>query len=183
MVSIHTCEQPNYDISSASETITGRVLFFCGGWGGSIHEASMPCWTRPGFLVCWQWRFVVSAVRAELNRWGRSFVWGFCQSPEPLCLWMHLPPIWKTPSFFYTPSTPCVSARNYPLLLCLPPCPNAFLQGRLLFIPSGGLTVNLLHLGEISGNGARISGYPASAPRSGTLSIHLCISPLICLSE
>lgn len=65
----------------------------------------------------------------------------------------------------------------YPLYL------NAFLPGRLLFIPSGGLTVNLLHWGEISGNGARISGYPASAPRSGSLSIHLCISPLICLAE
>lgn len=31
---VHTCEQPNYDISSASETITVRVLFFPDGVGG-----------------------------------------------------------------------------------------------------------------------------------------------------
>lgn len=45
--------------------------------------------------------FVVSAVTVKLNRWGHPFVWGLCQSPEPLeCLWLHLPSLsllYKTP--------------------------------------------------------------------------------------
>lgn len=97
----------------------------------------------------------MSAVGAQLNRRRRSFVRGFCQSPEPLCLRLHLPSISKTPSSSYTPSTPpCVSARNCPLLFSLPPLSeHAFLQGSLLFIPSGGLTVNLLHWGKYLGTG------------------------------
>lgn len=143
---------PNYDIRLWDNNCQDVVVFFRGG-GGSIHEAFMPCWTGPGFLVCWRWRFVVSAVGAELNRRGRSFVWGFCQSPEPLCLWLHLPPIWKTPSFSYTPSTPVCQQGTAPSSSVYPLYPNAFLQGRLLFIPSGGLTVNLLHWGKFLGTG------------------------------
>lgn len=60
----------------------------------------------------------------------------------------------EDPLLFLYPLHPPVCQRGtapsssvYPLYL------NAFLQGRLLFIPSGGLTVNLLHWGKFLGTG------------------------------
>lgn len=148
--------------------------------------------------------FVVSAVTAELIRWGHSFVWGLCQSPGPLqCLWLHLSPLSLSrvsPKDPHSPRNPW----NYPPPLCVSEirknCPppssvfslseHAFLEGRLLFIPSGGLTVNLLHWGKFLGVGPISVGYSESDRHSGRLSIHLCIccvsiylciDPSICL--
>lgn len=76
---------------------------------------------------------------------------------------------YPTPS---TALTPCVSLGSWGT--APPPAPHsehAFLEGSLLFIPSGGLTVNLLHWGEISGSEANVCGY------SKWTSIHLTIQP------
>lgn len=60
----------------------------------------------------------------------------------------------RPPPLPILPPPPRVSARNCPLLFSLPPLPeHAFLQGSLLFIPSGRLTVNLLHWGKFLGTG------------------------------
>lgn len=108
--------------------------------------------------------FVVSAVTVMLNRWGHSFVPSFVLSlaasslsflfsvrpsathqktlkppPSAVCHWDH-------------EELPSLPSSVYPL------SEHAFLEGRLLFIPSGGLTVNLLHWGEISGSGANGCG-------------------------
>lgn len=64
--------------------------------------------------------------------------------------------------------------------LHLPPLSeHAFPEGRLLFIPSGGLTVNLLHWGKFLGTGPISVGYFESGPHSGSRSVHLCVFALI----
>lgn len=64
--------------------------------------------------------------------------------------------------------------------LQLPPLSeHAFPEGRLLFIPSGGLTVNLLHWGKFLGTGPISVGYFESGPHSGSRSVHLCVFALI----
>lgn len=56
-------------------------------------------------------------------------------------------PIHPPPPVCQRGTAPSSSSSVYPLY------PNAFLQARLLFIPSGGLTVNLLHWGKFLGTG------------------------------
>lgn len=81
--------------------------------------------------------------------------WNYPPPPSspPACHWDHeeLPPTNPPPS--------------------TPHSEHAFLEGSLLFIPSGGLTVNLLHCGEISGSEANVCGY------SKWTSIYLTIQP------
>lgn len=125
--------------------------------------------------------FVVSAVTVMLNRWGHSFVPSFVLSlaasslsflfsvrpsathqktlkppPSAVCHWDH-------------EELPSLPSSVYPL------SEHAFLEGRLLFIPSGGLTVNLLHWGKFLGAGPMAVGYSESILRSGSPSILACI--------
>lgn len=111
--------------------------------------------------------FVGSAVTPKLNRRGHSFVWGLCQSPDPLqCLAASsLSPLYSTyPPLSHPPTpnkisettpTPCWDQEELAHLTSpvYPLSEHAFLEGRLLFIPSGGLTVNLLHWGKFLGVG------------------------------
>lgn len=127
----------------------------------------------------------MSAVTVQLNRWEQSFVRGFCQSPEPLCLWLHLPSS--------LPLHPPQKPWNYPLPpVChwdheeLPPSSSclstltehAFLEGSLLFIPSGGLTVNLLHWGKFLGMGPISVGIPNQPLILGS-SLYISVSLLL----
>lgn len=60
----------------------------------------------------------------------------------------------RPPPLPILPPPPVCRRGTAPLLFSLPPLlEHAFLQGSLLFIPSGGLTVNLLHWGKFLGTG------------------------------
>lgn len=76
--------------------------------------------------------------------------------PSAVCHWDH-------------EELPSLPSSVYPL------SEHAFLEGRLLFIPSGGLTVNLLHWGKFLGVGPIAVGYSESTPHSGSPSILVCI--------
>lgn len=161
----------------------GACCFFAGVGRGTLHGASMPCWTRPGFLVCWRWHFVVSAVRAELNRQGRSFVWAFCQSPEPLCLWLHLPPIWKTLLLFLHPPNPlCVSEELPPPPLSTPSIWTPFCRAGFYWYLAGDWQLTFC-TGRNFWEQGQYQWVSCLSPSFWDSSIHLCISPLICLSE
>lgn len=57
------------------------------------------------------------------------------------------------PPYPIPPPPPVCQRGTAPSSSVHPLYPNAFLQGKLLFIPSGGLTVNLLHWGKFLGMG------------------------------
>lgn len=168
MALIHIYGQPNYNISSASDNNCQGVAFLRGG--GGVASMKHPCRAGPdqafwcadgGVLLCLpseQSWIDEDALLSEVSVSLQSHYVSGC-----IFLLSGRPPPFPIPTSppVCQPGTAPSSSSVYPLYL------NAFLQGRLLFIPSGGLTVNLLHWREISGNGARISGYPASAPRSG----------------
>lgn len=59
----------------------------------------------------------------------------------------------RPPPYPIPPPPPVCQRGTAPSSSVHPLYPNAFLQGRLLFIPSGGLTVNLLHWGKFLGMG------------------------------
>lgn len=145
-----------------------------------------PQWIEASFLGCWWWHFVVSAVRVKLNRWGHSCPGllsvsrDIITSPTASSLSSSVPPPppKKNPWNYPAPPVCHWDHEELPLLLCLPPLSeHAFLEGRLLFIPSGGLTVNLLHWGKFLGVGP-ISVGILYEPHVLGVSLYIYVSPV-----